>query len=304
MLQKDINVSPQPNTDFIIIASDSSEDKSQALNVSASLEASFLGGLVSVKGSAEFLHDKKTSKHQSRVSLQYRTTPRFEQLTMDHLGAGNVKQHNVFREGSATHVVTGILYGAQAFFVFDREVSSGENHQDIQGNLQATIKKIPLITIEGQASLKMSEEEKQQANTFSCTFHGDFSLENNPVTFEDATRLYAGLPHLLGEKGEHAVPMTVWLYPLRNLDSAAAQLVRQISVSLVCHAQRILDGLDNTNVQFRDLMKEDMAIKFPEIKAKLSKFRDVCSEYKLVFQKGLCKVLPNIGGMEEWRKKS
>ncbi|CDQ79745.1 unnamed protein product [Oncorhynchus mykiss] len=301
MLQKDINVSPQPNTDFKIIASDSSEAKSEALNVSASLEASFLGGLVSVKGSAEFLHDKKTSKHQSRVSLQYRTTTHFEQLTMDHLGAGNVKHCNVFREGSATHVVTAILYGAQAFFVFDREVSSGENHQDIQGNLQATIKKIPLITIEGKASLKMSEEEKQQANTFSCTFHGDFALENNPVTFEDATRLYAGLPRLLGEKGEHAVPMTVWLYPLKNLDSAAAQLVRQISVSLVCRAQRILDGLDNTDVLFRDLMMEGMAIKFPEIKAKLSKFRDLCSEYKLVFQKGLCKVLPNIrgGGMEE-----
>ncbi|KAK6305731.1 hypothetical protein J4Q44_G00245110 [Coregonus suidteri] len=301
ILQKDINVSPQPNTDFKIIASDSSEDKSEALNVSASLEASFLSGLVSVKGSAEFLHDKKTSKRQSRVSLQYRTTTRFEQLTMDHLGAGNVKHCNIFREGSATHVVTAILYGAQAFFVFDREVSSGENHQDIQGSLHAVIKKIPSITIEGQASLKMSEEEKKQTNTFSCTFHGDFALENNPVTFEDATRLYAGLARLLGENGEHAVPMTVWLYPLKNLDSAAAQLVRQISVSLVRRAQRILDGLDNTDVKFQDMMKEDMAIKFPEIKAKLSKFRDLCSEYKLVFQKGLCKVLPHIrgGGMEE-----
>ncbi|CAB1316911.1 unnamed protein product [Coregonus sp. 'balchen'] len=301
MLRKHINVRPQPNTDFKIIASDSSEAKSEALNVSASLEASFLGGLVSVKGSAEFLHDKKTSNRQSRVSLQYRTTTRFEQLTMDHLGAGNVKHCNVLQEGSATHVVTALLYGAQAFFVFDQEVSSGENHQDIQGNLQAMIKKIPLISIEGQAKLKMSEEEKREANKFNCTFHGDFALENNPVTFEDAIRVYAGLPRLLGENGEHAVPMTAWLYPLKNLDSAAAQLVRQISVSLVRRAQRLLDGLDNTDVQCQDMMKEDMAIKFPEIKAKLNKFRDLCSEYKLVFQKGLCKVLPKIrgGGMEE-----
>nr|XP_046186043.1 uncharacterized protein LOC124015128 [Oncorhynchus gorbuscha] len=301
MLQKHINVRPQPNTDFKIITSDSSEAKSEALNVSASLEASFLGGLVSVKGSAEFLHDKKTSKRQSRVSLQYRATTHFEQLTMDHLGPGNVKYSNVLQEGSSTHVVTGLLYGAQAFFVFDQEVSSGENHQDIKGNLQATIKKIPLISIEGQGNVKMSEEEKKKANKFNCTFHGDFALENNPVTFEDAVKVYAGLPRLLGENGEHAVPMTVWLYPLKNLDSAAAQLVRQISVSLVRRAQRILDGLDNTDVQCQDMMKEDMAIKFPELKAKFNKFRDLCSEYKLVFQKGLCKVLPNIrgGGMEE-----
>ncbi|KAM9499976.1 uncharacterized protein ACWYII_002595 [Salvelinus alpinus] len=301
MLQKNINVRPQPNTDFKIIASDSTEDKSEALNVSASLEASFLCGLVSVKGSAEFLHDKKTSKRQSRVSLQYRATTRFEQLTMDHLGAGNVKHCNVFQEGSATHVVTGLLYGAQAFFVFDQEVSSGENHQDIKGNLLCTIKKIPLTSIQGEGDLKMSEEEKKKANKFNCTFHGDFALENNPVTFEDAIKVYAGMPSRLGDNGEHAVPMTVWLYPLKNLDSAATQLVRQISDSLVRRAQRILDGLDNTDVQCQDMMKEDMAIKFPEIRAKLNTFRDLCSEYKMVFQKILCKVLPNIrgGGMEE-----
>jgi hypothetical protein len=157
------------------------------------------------------------------------------------------------------------------------------------------------MSIEGQGNLKMSEEEKRETNKFNCTFHGDFALENNPVTFEDAVKVYAGLPRLLGENGEHAVPMTVWLYPLKNLDSAAAKIVRQISVSLVRRAQRILDGLDNTDVQCQDMMKEDMAIKFPELKAKFNKFRDLCSEYKLVFQKGLCKVLPNIrgGGMEE-----
>ncbi|XP_019904204.2 uncharacterized protein LOC105008545 [Esox lucius] len=301
LLKKHINVSKRPNTDFKIIASDSSEAKSEALNVSASLEASFLGGLVSVKGSASFLNNKKKSQRQSRVSLQYRTTTHFEQLTMDHLGPGNVKHSNVITEGSATHVVTAILYGAQAFFVFDREFSTSESYQDIQGNLQAVIKKIPCISIEGQASLKMSEEEKSEANRFNCTFHGDFALKKNPVTFEDAIKVYADLPSMLEDNRDHAVPMNVWLYPLRNLDSAAAQLVRQINVSLVRRTQRILDGLDNTDIICQDMMKEDMAIKFPEIKAKLTKFRDLCLEYKLVFQKGLGNILPKIrgGGMEE-----
>ncbi|XP_042165093.1 stonustoxin subunit beta-like [Oncorhynchus tshawytscha] len=268
MLQKHINVRSQPNTDFKIIASDS----------------------ISVKGSAEFLHDKKTSKLHSRVSLQYRTTTCFEQLTMDHLGAGNVKYSNVLQEGSATHVVTGLLYGAQAFFVFDQEVSSGAPGHPWK---PAGYNKKDPSHVNRRAG--MSEEEQRETNKFNCTFHGDLALEYNPVTFEDAIKVYAGLPRLLGDNGEHAVPMTVWLYPLKNLDSAAAQLVRQISVSQVRRAQRILDGLDNTDVQCQDMM-EDMAIKFPELKAKLNKFRDLCSEYNLVFQKGLCKVLPNIRG--------
>ncbi|XP_030640959.1 uncharacterized protein LOC115821306 [Chanos chanos] len=301
MLQKNIDICPQPNTDFKIIASDSCEDKADALNVTASLEASFLCGLVSVKGSAEFLSNKKTSKHQSRVTLQYHATTRFEQLTMDHLGTGNLKHCNVLQEGSATHVVTALLYGAQAFFVFDREISKNENHQEIQGNLQAAIKKIPLISVEGQASLKMSEAEQKQTEMFSCTFHGDFALESNPVSFQDAISIYGQLPRLLGEKGENAVPITVWLYPLKKLDSLAAQLVREISISLVCQCRRIFDELDDVDMQCQDLMKADMAIMFPDIKAKVRKFKELCSEYKMVFQRQLCQLLPAIrgGGKEE-----
>ncbi len=65
MLEKNINVLQQPHTDFKIIVSDSSEDKVKALNISEALEASFLSGLVSVKGSAEYLNEMKKSKHQS-----------------------------------------------------------------------------------------------------------------------------------------------------------------------------------------------------------------------------------------------
>ncbi|XP_072531266.1 uncharacterized protein [Salminus brasiliensis] len=300
-LMENINKRPQPNTDFKIIASDSSEDKSEALNVNASLEASFLCGLVSVKGSADFLSNRKKSKHQSRVTLQYKTTTRFEQLTMEHLGAGNIKHCNVFKEGSATHVVTGLLYGAQAFFVFDQEVSSHQNHQEIQGTLQACIKKIPFVSVEGEASLKMTEAEQQESQKFNCTFHGDFALDNNPVSYLDAIKVYAELPRLLGKNGEHAVPMTAWLYPLKKLDSAAASLVREISVSLVRRAHHIIDDLDDAIMQCQDLMNVDMAIQFTEIKTRLRKFKDMCSEYKMVFQKQLCKLLPCIrgGGREE-----
>ena len=97
MLQKNINIQPHPNTEFKIIASDSTESKAEALKVSASLEASFMTGLVSVKGSAAFLNDKKKSKQQSRVTLQYHTTTRYEQLTMEHLGAGNLKHCDVLK---------------------------------------------------------------------------------------------------------------------------------------------------------------------------------------------------------------
>uniref|UniRef100_W5LDF5 Stonustoxin subunit alpha-like n=1 Tax=Astyanax mexicanus TaxID=7994 RepID=W5LDF5_ASTMX len=301
ILKDKISVQNQANTDFKIFASDSTEDKSHALHVSASLEASFLSGLVSVKGSAEFLNNKKKSMKQSRVTLQYRASTHFKQLTMDHLGAGNIKHQNVFEQGFATHVVTAVLYGAQAFFVFDREVSSSEKEQKISGNLQAAIKKIPFISIEGQASLDMTEEENMEANKFSCTFHGDFSLPRNPVTFNDAIQVCADLSTILGKNGENAVPMTVWLFPLVKLDSAAAKLVREISISLVKRCKSVLDELDGFDMRCQDLIKNNVSMKFSEIENKLKKFRDLCSQHKLIFQKILCQLLPVIrgGGKEE-----
>ncbi|XP_070612830.1 uncharacterized protein [Erythrolamprus reginae] len=297
-LQKDLTAKPQPKTESEIITSDSIDDKISALDISASLKASFLGGLVEVGGSAKYLQDIKKSKQQARVTIQYKTTTKYEQLTMSHLGIQNVSYPAVFEHGTATHVVTAILYGAQAFFVFDREVSSTETVQDIQGSLQLTVKK--LISITGEAEVKVSEKEKENATNFSCKFHGDFSLEKNPVTFQDAMKVYETLPKLLGEHEEKAVPMRVWLYPLTKLDARAAKMVREISLALIFDAEKILEELNETQMQSNDLVNDPIAETFPEIKRKINQFKDLCRQHRQTFQKQLARVLPSIrGGRQE-----
>ncbi|XP_070617754.1 neoverrucotoxin subunit beta-like [Erythrolamprus reginae] len=298
-LQKDLIINPQPKTESEIIASDSIDDKSSALDISASLKASFLGGLVEVGGSAKYLQDTKKSKQQARVTVQYKTTTRYEQLTMSHLGIQNVSHPAVFEHGMATHVVTAILYGAQAFFVFDREVSSMEKVKNIEGNLLATLMKE--ISIGGEAKVKLTEEEKENVLKFRCKFHGDFSLEKNPVTFQDAVKVYETLPKLLGEHEEKAVPVKVWLYPLTKLDTRAAKMVREIDLALIFDAENILDELNNIQMQSNDLANDPTAETFPEIKRKINQFKHLCKQHKQTFQKQLARVLPSIrgGGQDE-----
>ncbi|KAL3055781.1 hypothetical protein OYC64_018467 [Pagothenia borchgrevinki] len=299
-LEKDTRERPKPSSDFEMVASESIEDKSSALNVEASLKASFLSGLVEVEGSAKYLNDSTTSKSQARVTLKYQATTKFHELSMNHLGRGNVKHPYVFDKGVATHVVTGILYGAQAFFVFDREVSVKENLQDIQGNLKVMIKKIPCLSIEGEGSLKMEDKDKANVETFSCKFHGDFSLEKNPVSFQDAVEVYQSLPKLLGANGEKAVPVKVWLLPLTCLDSSAAKVVRQISIGLVQQSQSVLEDFSDLEMRCNDALRTQTAQQFPQIGKKLKTFKQKCSEFKLEFQRTLAKKLPSIrGGGEE-----
>uniref|UniRef100_A0A665USA9 Fibronectin type-III domain-containing protein n=2 Tax=Echeneis naucrates TaxID=173247 RepID=A0A665USA9_ECHNA len=295
-LEKNTRERRQLNSDFEIVASESIQDKTSALNVEASLKASFFGGLVKVGGSAKYLYDNKTSKKQARVTLKYKTTTKFQELSMNHLGRDNMKHPYVFEKGIATHVVTGILYGAQAFFVFDREVSEQEDHQVIQGNLKVMINKIPTVSIGGQGSLNMEDGDRADVQKFSCRFYGDFCLEKNPVTFQDAVEVYQSLPRLLGPNGENTVPIKIWLLPLTVLDSSAAQLVRQISLQLVQDTQNVLEDFRELEVRYEDAMTTTTAQQFPEISKKIRGFKEKCSQFKLEFQQRLSKQLPSIRG--------
>ncbi|XP_078121146.1 uncharacterized protein LOC144527130 isoform X2 [Sander vitreus] len=290
----------QNYNDFEIVTSESIADKSSALNVESSLKASFLSGLVEVGGSAKYLNNSKTSKNQARVTLKYMATTKVQELSMNHLGRDNVKHPYVFEKGLATHVVTAILYGAQAFFVFDRKVSESENHQDIQGNLKAMIKKIPNIAIEGEGLLKMEDKDRKNVENFACRFFGDFSLEKNPVSFQDAVEVYQNLSKLLGANGENAVPVKVWLLPLTSLDSSAAKLVRQLSIRGVQESQRVLEDMSELEIRCNDAMRSTTVQQFPQIGKKIKAFKEMCSEFKQEFQQNLAKKLPSIrGGGEE-----
>ncbi|XP_072512719.1 cytolytic toxin-alpha-like [Salminus brasiliensis] len=293
-LTQDLDVRRQPYTDLKFSASDSLSDKAILLDVSASLKASFLGGLVEVGGSAKYLNDQKSSTRQSRVTLQYSQKVRFEQLTMTQLGKFTYPQ--VFDEKTATHVVTAVLYGSQVFMVFDRTNAENENKQEIEGNVHALVKKISSFSIEGQGALKMNEKEKELAESISCTFYGDCVLEENPTTYIEALQLYKKLPSLLKQTENDAVPVKVWLHPLAQLDSRAAKLEREISATLISKVENVLEDLGDAERRVKDILKNRTVNAFQDVKNRLKAFQDLFNDYKVLFQKALGRLLSAVRG--------
>ncbi|XP_018541902.1 uncharacterized protein LOC108889762 [Lates calcarifer] len=300
-LQKNTSVQQQNNTEFNVTASDSIEEKSNLLKISGSLKLSLLGGLVNVRGSAKYFQDTKKSQKQARVTLQYNATTKFETLTMSHLAHGQVSHPNVFEDDTATHVVTAILYGAGAYFVFDRESSSEDETKQVEGEANLTFNKLKFLTVDAEASLNMDDKERAAVEKFSCTFHGDFKLPSNPTSFTDAVKVYRTLPDLLGQDGEHAVPLRVWLYPLVKLDSRAARLQRDISRALITCSSETIESLNRTEMRCSDLLKDTAATTFPAMEKKVQDLMQMCCQYKLDFMQKLGSVLPSIrgGGKEE-----
>jgi len=293
-LHKMTSQTSQRSSEFHITASDSVESKSFLLDINGSLKASVLGGWIEVGGSAKYLKDEKKYKNQSRVTLQYKATTSFKQLMLSPLETLDERQKAIIEKGWATHVVTGILYGANAFFVFDSEKLEASSVQDIQGRMEAVIKKIPGFDVEGKAEIKLTDEEKELTNKFSCKFYGDLLLESNPATFVEAVQTYVELPKLLGEDGEDAAPLKVWLMPLKNLDSKAPELMSEISVGLVRRVQDVLEDLYQMDMRCNDSLEDSVSKDFPQIRKVLSRFQRLCNYYRSGLQQTLKKTLPSI----------
>ncbi|XP_043085137.1 neoverrucotoxin subunit beta-like [Puntigrus tetrazona] len=291
-LREDLDSRPQLMTDLKFSSSDSLSSKSNLLNVSASLKASFLGGLVEVGGSAKFLNDTKSSNQQSRVTMHYSETSRFDQLTMTQLG--KIIYAQVFDQKTATHVVTAVLYGAHAFMVFERSFAENENKQDIEGELNVMVKKIPGFCIEGKGALKMTEEDNKKAETITCIFHGDVHLEQTPTTYLEAVEVYKNLPNLLKKNPQNAVPIKVWLYPLCLLDTKAARLEREISTRLISNTEDMMEGLREVERKCNDLSRRTEVNVFSSVKKRLCSFQDSFSTYRMMLQKALARYLPAI----------
>ncbi|XP_077952750.1 stonustoxin subunit alpha-like isoform X2 [Gasterosteus aculeatus] len=285
---------PKPSSEFVITDSDTIESKSSLLDVNASLKASFLSGLIEVEGSAHYLKDEKEFKNQSRVTSEYKSTTRLEQLSITDLMTLEDHQKDVINKSSATHIVTGILYGANAFFVFDSEKLDSSSVQEIEGSMKAMMTKIPSLSLEGNVEVKLNEGEKALSASVSCKFFGDFILQSIPLTYEDAVKTFGELPQLLGENREKAVPMKVWLMPLTTLYGDAAELKSEISGGLLGKIQHTLEDLREIRMRSNESLKDRVVQNIPHITEELDNFQKLCHLYTSNLQGTLKEKLPSI----------
>ncbi|KAK1881156.1 Neoverrucotoxin subunit beta [Dissostichus eleginoides] len=98
-LHASITETSQHSSSFEMSSSDSTESKSNMLDIEASLKASVLGGLIAVGGSAKYLNDQKKFKNQSRVTFQYKATTNFKQLSVTDFETLNTQKLEVIEKG-------------------------------------------------------------------------------------------------------------------------------------------------------------------------------------------------------------
>ena len=76
----------------------------------------------------------------------------------------------------ATHVITEIQYGFNAYLLFDKKVSISESKEDISGKLEVSVKAMGMELGGGAASANLSESDKNVNFGMTFIFHGDTTI--------------------------------------------------------------------------------------------------------------------------------
>jgi len=123
--------------------------------VSAELKLSIFSGMVSLEGSGKYLSDKKESHKPVSPALVYHITTKFQRLVLNNLNTEFIC-HDSLGLKDATHVVTGIKWGANANVTFEHANDENSDKEEVSGKLRAAFEKVK-INVSGSAQGSFTE---------------------------------------------------------------------------------------------------------------------------------------------------
>ena len=206
-------------------------------------------------------------------------------------------------EMTATHFVSGIEYGTQAVFVFDRDVDEKEGNVDVENDLKFTIDSLARVVADGSSSFCPDEKDVEELKKLRCTFYGNQTMASvkSSMTYQDAVMAYSTLKtNEDPQVGE--VPKKVWLHPLSSLDPTIVRPVREISSQGTDALQGLVTSFDDFETRLSDLLRNNVCSIFSSLKRHIARCGKAVSEYRQNLLKTLSSLLPVVRSGDEVEK--
>lgn len=211
LIENSINYRFSPSNICEVHTENTITKKADLLGMDTYLKISVLTNPIELSGSAKLIHTRKTTQHKRSFIVKYSLTTYIHELKLTNLHENNIE---IFDENLATHVVIGILYGIEIYFIFDRVLYENENHTNIDTDVIKLLEKMIKLEIFNNDQLNLNEHEEQIAQLLACNYYGDFTFNFEPRTFKQVAKLFQNLSEYRG-----TVPKQVWLYPLYLLNN-------------------------------------------------------------------------------------
>lgn len=208
-----VETTQHQSIDLKVISGDTFAEKFDVCGIDAELGVSVLAGLVEVDGSSLYLSDKRDTNQAVQSSLRYDIKTVEEELNLTASGIKKCVALNVLDTDVATHVVTGICWGARYVFTAERQLDPFEDRSQAASNLEAQMSSLET------AVLLQDETYTPPERPAKVAVFGD-NLADVPfmIDFADAQNVIGNVPHDIARAGDgKGQPLFYTLMPLSLL---------------------------------------------------------------------------------------
>ena len=183
---------------------------------------------------------------------------------------------------TATHVVTRICYGVEAFCVFRRNLNDGELMEDIEDAMESTLNQL--------IHSLLDRKELNCSNFGWATFYGDLHPDSRDCSLVEAYELLRKLIETVETDPTKAVPVTVWLRPTEKANSFP-----DLDDDSLNGCLQFLDGISRSKGALNTFLRDDEQMKlFPHIRKSFRDFLKCLTKYSTLFRQELNRLLPSI----------
>ncbi|XP_066915156.1 cytolytic toxin-beta-like [Clytia hemisphaerica] len=160
-----------PSTNCQFDSGKTEDSRMSLMDIDASLKLSFMGSLIEVSGSAQYVRKSHVLTTDETFTLAYKSTSFYNVLPVTAVKNFPKQCDNK----QATHVISKVVYGQNAYYFFKRSVSRKENKEKIAVAYKSWSNQFRLFLLrEVQQSKKVEKKSFRESVQVRC--NGDFKL--------------------------------------------------------------------------------------------------------------------------------
>ena len=289
MVKSNIQSSPE----FYVTSEETVSSKLSVLHTSSnSFKLGVVTGLIKKSGAAEYFDDRKSSNNVTRVSLLYKQETAISKLDID-----DIKQKfTSLCRYEATHVVVGLIYGRESFFVFDKKIDIDSWKEDQRGELQQELQTI----VKGMTSNTMQAIPDKDKVSMHCSFYGKFLTRVNTSSFDNASECFRKIIDN-SETSLQIIPLQVQLLPLTFFDVSALNLGKKLTTPVTKAIMHMIDELHDITLKCNSFIQKDTSKQYTGVLQQVMEFREFVKQYESQLFSSIAEVQPRVcsGELEE-----
>ncbi|KAI8721659.1 G domain-containing protein [Fusarium sp. LHS14.1] len=195
-----------------VVSGDTYAEKFDACGIDGELAVSVLAGLTKAEGSGLYLLDKRDTNHIVQSSLRYDFITVEEKLNLTANGVKGCVALSRLDANAATHIVTGIHWGARYVFTAKQQLDPSEDRSQVSGNLD---EQMSLIETAGLSRVEDATYTHPETSVKLTVFGDDLAKVPFPTNFAEAQDFIENIPGDIAKAGDgKGQPVAYTLIPL------------------------------------------------------------------------------------------